>query len=362
MNMLNAEHRRDEMESPALRVRKPSDWQDRLIPPRDWIVDNRILARSVTLLSGEGGAGKGILMTHLATATVLGADWLGSTPKRGPVVYLSAEEEEEEFHRRLLPIVDHYGATLSELKDLHTVCMAGLNAVLGEPHEGIIKPTSLYDKFRRYCAQVRPTLIVIENSADVYAGQENDRKQVRQFVTLLRALAIESNAGLLLSAHPSLTGINSGSGLSGSTAWHNSVRARMLLKPQGAEVRTLSTEKNNYGPLAPALTLKWQNGLFLPVNSSGVDQTVRREAEADVDRLFMALLTKLTANGRSVTDKAGTSYAPAILAKCEGARGVTKQALAMSMQRLLHSGRIRIETFGPPSRTRTRLVAQEVQP
>jgi hypothetical protein len=31
----------------------------------------------------------------------------------------------------------------------------------------------------------------------------------------------------MLLSHPSLTGINSGTGLSGTTGWHNSVRARM---------------------------------------------------------------------------------------------------------------------------------------
>jgi hypothetical protein len=39
-------------------------------------------------------------------------------------------------------------------------------------------------------------------------------------------LAIAANGAVVLVTHPSLTGINSDSGLSGSTAWHNSVRAR----------------------------------------------------------------------------------------------------------------------------------------
>ena len=45
----------------------------------------------------------------------------------------------------------------------------------------------------------------------------------------MRQLAITGDAGLILQAHPSLTGINNNMGLSGSTAWHNSVRSRMLL-------------------------------------------------------------------------------------------------------------------------------------
>jgi hypothetical protein len=63
--------------------------------------------------------------------------------------------------------------------------------------------------------------------AALFALPENDRSQTRQFISLLRRLAIVSNGSVVLLSHPSLTGINSGSGISGSTAWHNSVRSRM---------------------------------------------------------------------------------------------------------------------------------------
>ncbi len=46
---------------------------------------------------------------------------------------------------------------------------------------------------RPLCA-IKPQTLVIDTSADVYAGNENDRMQVRQFVGLLRKLAIEVSA------------------------------------------------------------------------------------------------------------------------------------------------------------------------
>jgi hypothetical protein len=39
---------------------------------------------------------------------------------------------------------------------------------------------------------------------------------VRQFIGLLRGLAITGNSAVLIAVHPSLTGISSGTGLSGS--------------------------------------------------------------------------------------------------------------------------------------------------
>ena len=45
--------------------------------------------------------------------------------------------------------------------------------------------------------------------------------------TLLRKPAIETGASVILVSHPSLAGIASGTGLSGSTAWHNTVGERV---------------------------------------------------------------------------------------------------------------------------------------
>ena len=60
------------------------------IPPRDWAVRDRIPARNVSLLSGEGAIGKSILLLQLAASTVLSRDWLGTVPEPGPVMTSSS--------------------------------------------------------------------------------------------------------------------------------------------------------------------------------------------------------------------------------------------------------------------------------
>jgi AAA domain len=64
------------------------------IPPRDWAVRDRIPARNVSLLSGEGAIGKSILLLQLAASIVLARDWLGTVPEPGPVMYLSCEDDD----------------------------------------------------------------------------------------------------------------------------------------------------------------------------------------------------------------------------------------------------------------------------
>ncbi|MHC2464524.1 hypothetical protein [Bradyrhizobium embrapense] len=65
--------------------------------------------------------------------------------------------------------------------------------------------------------------------------------------------------------HPSPQGINSGSGLSGSTAWHGAFRFRQYLKSVNADdgeqpdndLRQLEYKKNQYAPLGEGIVLRY---------------------------------------------------------------------------------------------------------
>jgi RecA-family ATPase len=341
-------------------------WASRAPPEREWAVLDRFPLRNVSLLSGEGSVGKSILLLQLGVAHVLGKDWLRTLPEPGAVVYLNAEDEEDELHRRLRTIAEHYGATLADLKDhLHIVPLAGQDAVLGYPDRaGQIKATPLFQRLKEAVCDIRPKMIGLDTGADIFGGNEIDRSQTRQFIGLLRQLAIAGNAGVIVCTHPSLTGINSGSGLSGSTAWHNSVRARAYLTAARTdegdepdpELRQIEFLKNNYGPKAERMLLRWQAGVFIP--KPGAGSLERAAAEAKADTLFLDLLARFNSQGRDVNDRKGHAYAPALFAhepESKTAR-LKKDALADAMRRLFAANRIRVEAYGRPSRLSYRIM------
>ena len=158
---------------------------------------------------------------------------------------------------------------------------------------------------------IQPKLIGLDASADIFAGDENNRSQVRQFIGLLRDMAIRANAAVIIVAHPSLTGINSGTGLSGSTAWHNSVRARAYLRPTKTEdsaepdqtLRQLDFMKSNYGPTAETVTLRWHKNVFTPEFKPGSLEKLAADAKAPV--VFLQLLDRFNRQGRTAGDKKG---------------------------------------------------------
>ena len=177
---------------------------------------------------------------------------------------IDCEDPEEIFHMRLIDILGHHGERFSNMiGKLHLESWAGQDAVLGaySRRTSKIEPTELYYKLLEQACDIRPATISISSASHVFAGSEIDRTQVQQFIGLLHRIGMASGAGINLSAHPSLTGISSGTGLSGSTQWHNGVRARAVIKGVGddgaglddmtpkSDFRIIEFYKNNYGPL-----------------------------------------------------------------------------------------------------------------
>jgi RecA-family ATPase len=335
---------------------------------REWFIPDLIPMFNVTLLSGEGAIGKSIALLQLSVACVLGADWFGTLPQVGPVIYIAAEEDEDEIRRRLEAIATHpaYRSSREALREnLRVLCFAGTNALLAAPnrHE-LIEATPLFEQIKAEAVALKPKLIIIDPVADVFGGKEIDRAQTRMFCTLMRGLAIEAQSAVILSSHPSNAGIQTDTGLSGSTAWHNSVRARMYFKnvPDTTPgTRVLEIKKNNYGPVSARIIVRWDNGVYIKPRQASVHD--QRSAEQKADTLFVSLILRFEHRNRTVSDsKYAPNFAPTAFVELPEvkAAGINKKALIESMERLIEAERIRIVTEGPPSKRRSRLVVSDL--
>jgi RecA-family ATPase len=345
-----------------------SKWDNEPVPQQEWAVSDRIPLGKVAIFSGEGAAGKSLLQLQLSVAHVLGGEWLGVPARKGPALFVDAEDDGPVLHKRLADILRYYdNATFADAAKagLNLASLSGQDAVLGYFNRGRIEPTPLYNKLLEMVGDLKPVMTGIASSADVYAGSEIDRAQVQQFVSLLTRLAKVGGGSVVLISHPSLTGISSGSGLSGSTAWHNSVRARFYLESVKAEeegeqtdsnLREIHFKKNNYGPVSESIPLRYENGLFLPVEGSEFDKEVRIET---AQKVFVMTLQRFAKENRTASANPGPTYAPTLFAKELEActYKVGKNALADAMRVLLAEKKICQESYGDrPSRQRFRLV------
>ncbi len=81
-------------------------------------------------------------------------------------------------------------------------------------------------------------------------------------------------------------------------------------------------------------------------------------AEQDADHLFLKPSHRLADQGRNVSDKVSSSYAPTVFASEPDAKDAkaSKKVFAEAMARLFKAGKIRVVPFGPASKMRSRIV------
>src|SRR5262245_45069332 len=196
--------------------------------------------------------------------------------------------------------------------------------------------------------------ISIDTLSRAFAGSEIDRVQVYAFAMHMQALAMVAGGSVTVLSHPSLQGIASGSGISGSTAWHGAFRFRQYLKgikPEDGEqpdndLRELQFKKNQYGPTGETVVVRYEGGLFVPVN--GMTTLERAAQDQEDDNLFLNMLDQFEQQGRHVTDKVNpNNYGPAMFSK---ANGLAKARFAAAMDRLFAANKIHVGTYGRPSR------------
>lgn len=337
----------------------PAHWPDEAPPPVNWLADGRIPRGDVTTLHGDGGAGKTDIAMQLAEACAHGGGyWLGHELAAGPVVILSAEEPERELRRRIWLHGRRDRFNPADLVDLHLWFpddVAG--AVFAVPmRSGIMQPTPLFRSIEAAIAAIAPVLVIVDNVAATFTGNQNDRVMVRSYVNLWRTIARQdSHPAVLLLDHPSLSGLTNGSGRGGNMDWRNAVRSALYLRvPEDkgeAErgVRVLETQKSNYGPTGQPVRLQWgDGGLALEHAPSSL---VRLAEDAKVDDLFLRLLDKRNAQARPVRPGTGRDYAPAEFEGDADANGIRSKAFKASMERLLNAGTIVVVAKGPPSKS-----------
>ncbi|TIQ43410.1 AAA family ATPase [Mesorhizobium sp.] len=335
----------------------PAGWHGMPVPTREWFLDGLIPRRQVTILNGDGGVGKSLLALQIGAASAMGCETIGMRPMAGRVMYLGAEDEADEFHRRLADITYQHHRQLSDLADFRLIPMADRDALLATPDRaGVMQPTGNMAKLIEKLAEFRPGFLVLDTSADLFGGDEIKRSQVRQFISILRKPAIELDIAVLLLSHPSIQGMQSGSGSSGSTAWNNSVRSRLYLTkhPEDEDMRILTTKKANYGKTGGEIKLRWQDGAF--VLDDGKPSPAAGLLNKHAEQAFKTILSTFNRNGQHVSDGTGTNYAPAKMEKHPEAKGITKRQLAAAMQRLIDRDEVRIMKDGPPSRQRKWLI------
>jgi RecA-family ATPase len=220
-----------ETDNDILEPWNPVHWQNEA-PARKWIIDNWLPRGYVTALYGDGGIGKSLLAQQLITALAVGKSFLGIPVKAARVYALMCEDDYSELWRRQVSINQHYQITMKDLGNIRIISRVCKNNLLVKfDSNNNAYPTKFFNNLHGDILKYEPDLVVLDTVADLFAGNENNRPQVRQFIqNICGRIAQVIDGAVLLCAHPSESGMQKGNGSCGSTAWNNTVRSRWYLK------------------------------------------------------------------------------------------------------------------------------------
>lgn len=315
----------------------------------------------VTLFTGPGSAGKSLLGQQLATAAAAGLSCLGLAVMAGPAVYLTCEDGADQLHWRQAHICDVMGVPMATLAGkLHLISLRGEldNALtIDAPERGKAVPSPTYTRLVQTIEASGAKLVILDNVGHLFIGNENDRGDVTRFVNLLNRLAGTTGAAILLLGHPPKPGRPNdvAHDYSGSTAWLNAVRSQFKIDHErdgdgnvtDQDARVLTVGKANYAQKGEAVRFRWHEWAFVRGEDLPKDQQAELSAVIKAngeDAAFMRCLAAATANKRAVSHNPGVNYAPNVFAKMAEGKGLGKNAFERAFERLLHVGKIELDT------------------
>jgi RecA-family ATPase len=295
----------------------PREWKGPA-PARRWVIQDWLPSDTVSALYGDGGIGKSLLAQQLLTAMALRKPWCGIDVSGGRALGIFCEDPEAELQRRQEAINRHLGAGMSNLSDLRLLSRLGEdNAMVSFDREQRAL-TDFAEQVSSACHDFKPALLVLDTAADLYPDNENDRSKVRWFIASLARIASQHGCAVLLLAHPSQSGLASGQGTGGSTAWNNTVRSRLYLdRPdeKDGDVRLLRRMKANYAAQGGEVRLRWSGGVLV----SEAQQQGKDDVSWNIIRALFQTIDKAWKEGKPLSTTPQTRrsgrYFPAIAHK-----------------------------------------------
>ena len=312
-------------------------WIDTLAPELRFAVAGLIPDGCVSLLAGDGGGGKSILMQMAATCIAIDQPFLGRAVAAGPALYITGEDPEAVVHSRQERINRALGIEMADLAGKLFVCSA---AEQDFTLFAVGEETVLLRTLTAAVAAYGIRFVAIDNAALTFDDLEIDRRAVSAFLRSLNTLARRAEAAVVLIAHTSRSSDGTSVRMaSGSTAWVNAARAGLLLKSvdDGVELTLL---KANYSKRGTKIDLRWTDdgvlvaadqpgGIVAEIDANNDDKMVLAEIMARWDDPSVEPLTR--------TKHGGERYLPGFMAR---KHGWAVKRTERAMLRLADAGKI----------------------
>ena len=338
--------------------RQPMAWRTlaRGEPPkRHWAIPHWLGIGYMTLLAGPGGVGKTLLAQQLASALATGDGWLEPIDRPLRVLMWAGEDDHDELWRRQWNIAGSQGKTLDQYEpNLIIESFAGRDCTLAEPVFSKLHTTPMLTELQEQVADYQADVVILDNVARMYGGDENVRHQVTQFVNWVSGAcnARHPTAQLLL-AHPAKI---TGSEYAGSTAWEAAVRSRWFFgrtlpdaegQPEDDNIRYLSRRKSNYSGL-DAIKLEYDNVRNILVRAQTEETDNRKTINSGrAEKMIIDAIKDFARQGIITSDgNRQANYIVREMARRDLFPQRQARLIEQALFRLMEAGKVRREVVG----------------
>jgi hypothetical protein len=277
-------------------------------PPREYLLlaNGRgvLPAGRVGMVAAAGGAGKSWALSQLGVAVATGKDWLGSfsvnPSKRGRALLLFAEEEEDEFHRRLEFICRDLPAQHRvDVEDgIVPLALSGEDVELVKSGDrfdkSVLVETRTYRELMNLISEGGPwSLIVFDPLTRLGADVESDNGAAARMITLFEKFSHAPGRPTVLFAHhisksSHQRGSLDATAARGASALSNNARWQGVLEPRqdfdGApRLVDFKVVKSNYGGAGRSVVLASdpeRDGMLVPATPNMIDTWLREKRRA----------------------------------------------------------------------------------
>lgn len=313
----------------AFKPHGPIDLQH--LPKRHWLVEGVAARGFVTLISAPPGSGKTQLIAQLLLAVSHNTGASGFNVHEPTASWaFNAEDDIPELQRRIGAAMIHQSLDWDSRAHDWAIS-SGVDSPLSiakwdaQNHKVRINDPAVA-ALRANIIRHNIGLLILDPFADIHDAPESDNDAIKRVMGVFTTLAKETNAAIIIATHTRKLPNASSDGhagnaesVRGASAMVAKARVVLTLMPmspkeakhyavdpqnQGRYMR-VDTAKNNLGPTergAKPLWLKWESvplpngdkvGVLAPVELTGADSRVKREAKEDEDTVAAAIADRL---------------------------------------------------------------------
>jgi RecA-family ATPase len=205
-------------------------------PQREWLIEDLIIDKSVTVLCADGGSGKTFSVLDIAICVLTGENWCGRKVEKGAVLIIDEESGNDGLCDRLSRNIIGRGGNKDSDLPLHYISIEGVD----------FSDSSHIADIEYYIHKNKIKLVIVDALMDVSIGaDENSVKDMNPIFTRMKHIIERDNTNFIVLHHTEKAGKN----YRGSTALKGACDLMLLAEKTGDIVKYTSLKFRNGAPV-----------------------------------------------------------------------------------------------------------------